>query len=225
VTNTKHEYRNPKQIRNLKFEGSKQFRFEHSLHSCFEFVSDLVLRISDLKAAAFVKDGSLTPRLLPMSNTPLPGSLKPSVLDRLVDASTQGSGAPAWYDLDQMTAAVERDLEDLLNTRQTHQGACDDYPEVQQSLLTYGLPDAASMIADTPQQRLQLARRIEQIVSRFEPRLKQTRVRVLDPIDHVKRVLRFQIVGRLQVEPAVDLELDASMKLTTGQLTITSAQS
>jgi type VI secretion system protein ImpF len=160
-----------------------------------------------------------------MPSPPLPQTLKPSVLDRLIDASLEGSRAPAWYDLDGVIASLRRDLEDLLNTRQTCQGLCDALPELENSLLTFGLPDAASLLAVTPQQRLQLGRRIEQIVSRFEPRLKQVRVVVLDPVDQRRRVLEFQIRGRLEVDPAIDLELDAALELTTGQLSVTAAQS
>jgi type VI secretion system protein ImpF len=160
-----------------------------------------------------------------MPSPPLPQTLKPSVLDRLIDASLEGSRAPAWYDLDGVIASLRRDLEDLLNTRQTCQGLCDALPELENSLLTFGLPDAASLLAVTPQQRLQLGRRIEQIVSRFEPRLKQVRVVVLDPVDQRRRVLEFQIRGRLEVDPAIDLELDAAIELTTGQLSVTAAQS
>lgn len=159
-----------------------------------------------------------------MAGPSLPRTLKPSVLDRLIDASREGSRAPTWYDLDGVIAAVERDLTDLLGTRQTHQGSCDGFPEVEQSLITYGFPDAASLLAVTPPQRAQLGRRLEQIVRRFEPRLKDIRVNVLDPPDHVERVLRFQITGRLQVEPVVDLELDGSVELTTGRINVTTAE-
>ncbi|MEQ8791070.1 MAG: type VI secretion system baseplate subunit TssE [Pirellulaceae bacterium] len=159
-----------------------------------------------------------------MASPSLPRSLKPSFLDRLIDVSTDDSRSAAWYDLDGIVAAVKRDLDNLLNTRQSHQGACDGFEEVQRSLITYGLPDAASMAVDTPQQRLQLARRIEAIIAQFEPRLRQVHVRIVDAPDNLRRVLQFQILGRLQIEPAVDLQLDASMELTTGQLTLTTAK-
>jgi type VI secretion system protein ImpF len=155
-----------------------------------------------------------------MPNPPLPQSLKPSVLDRLIDACYEGSRAPTWYDAQGVIASVRRDLEDLLNTRQTHQGLCDGFPELENSLITFGLPDAASLLAVTPQQRLALGRRIEQIITRFEPRLKQVRVIVSDAIDPRRRVLEFAIHGRLQIEPAVDLELNAALELTTGQLSV-----
>ena len=70
---------------------------------------------------------------------------KPSVVDRLSDPTTAGAVGREGYGLRQMEEAVRRDLEDLLNTRQTHQGMSDAFPELLNSVAAYGLPDFAAL--------------------------------------------------------------------------------
>ena len=45
----------------------------------------------------------------------------PSLLDRLIDPEADGTTFKHGYSVQQMVAAVYRDLEELLNTRQTAQ--------------------------------------------------------------------------------------------------------
>jgi len=66
--------------------------------------------------------------------------LMPSIIDRLIDP---GSGGTAWrrgYGLEQMIQAVQRDLEDLLNTRQSHEGLPPEFKEVHNSIVSNELP-------------------------------------------------------------------------------------
>ncbi len=147
-------------------------------------------------------------------------NLKPTMLDRLVDVSLNGSAASHWYSPDQIMEAVRRDLEALLNTRQTSQGLCDGFPEVENSLITYGIPDASSLKVVTAQQRAEVARRIEESIRRFEPRLERVKVEIMQPATRKDRVLRMQVSGRLTVEPVTDIEFDGSMEVTTGQVSM-----
>ena len=43
--------------------------------------------------------------------------------------------------MEEMIEVVQRDLEHLLNTRQTHVGLPEAFKEVHNSIVTYGLPD------------------------------------------------------------------------------------
>src|SRR5690606_28222121 len=86
--------------------------------------------------------------------------LTPSVLDRLLDAAMQDGTARNWYGLEQMVASVQRDLEDLLNTRQCHDEAAAQFPEVINSMAAYGLPDLTALAAVTSHQREQIGRSI-----------------------------------------------------------------
>lgn len=146
--------------------------------------------------------------------------LMPSILDRLVDPASHGTAERPWYGMAEMLRAVGRDFSDLLNTHQTHRGLLDDLPEVRRSLLTYGFPDLGSLDAFTSAQRAQIGRAIEDVVRRFEPRLKDVRVVPDEPADPRRRAIRYRIEARLRVEPAPDVSLEAYLELTTGQYSV-----
>ena len=150
----------------------------------------------------------------------VPANLKSSILDRLVDVSVVGPASAPWYAPAEVIDAVRRDLETLLNTRQTSQGLCEGYPEVTDSLITFGIPDASALKTFTAADREAIARRIEQSIRRFEPRLSHVKVTVLAPTTRKDRVLRLHIAGRLAIEPASDIEFDAAMELTTGRVSM-----
>src|SRR5437660_12020505 len=128
-----------------------------------------------------------------MSRTDPNLGILPSFLDRLIDPDSGGTSWRRGYGVEQMTDAVRRDLEDLLNTRQSHTGLPEAFKEVHQSLIAYGLPDLTSLNAFTAQQRSDIAGVIESAVAQFEPRLKDVRVQLLDPGDLKQRTLRFRI--------------------------------
>ena len=69
-----------------------------------------------------------------------------SVLDRLLDAepeTKQEAPATRQKSLRDLKAAVKRDLEWLLNSRQVVGGVPDELKETSHSLAAFGLPDAA----------------------------------------------------------------------------------
>lgn len=146
--------------------------------------------------------------------------LMPSILDRLID---QDSGGTAWrrgYGVEQMTDAVRRDLEDLLNTRQSHVGLAKDFAEIHRSIVAYGLPDLTSLNAFTPQQRRDIGRIIEGVVIRFEPRLKDVRAVMLDPGSSKERSIKFRIDAKLCVDPSPEVAFDTVLELTTGHYSV-----
>ncbi len=152
-------------------------------------------------------------------------ALVPSMLDRLVDASTDTNSPVAWYDLEQLLASVQRDVEELLNTRQTHVGLCDELNEVQRSIVAYGLPDPASLNTSTPQMRDAIGLVLEEAVRRFEPRLKNIRATLAGPLDHLHRTLRFRIEAQLAVEDAASVAFDTTLDMATGKYSLELSQS
>jgi type VI secretion system protein ImpF len=145
----------------------------------------------------------------------------PSILDRLIDPDAAGTAWRRGYGPEQMAEAVHRDLEDLLNTRQTHAGLPPEYEQVQSSIVAYGLPDLTSLNAVTPDQRAEIGRVLEGIIARFEPRLKHVRASLVDPGDGKQRTVRFRVEARLSVEPAPEVAFDTVLELTTGRYRIT----
>ncbi len=147
-------------------------------------------------------------------------SLLPSLLDRLVDPASQGTSDHPWYGVPEMIQAVGRDFGQLLNTHQTHRGLCDELPEVQRSILTYGFPDLGSLDAFTEKQRADIGRMIEAVIRRFEPRLTDVRVALEGAEAGQRPAVRYRIEARLKVEHAPTVALEARLELTTGQFSV-----
>lgn len=156
------------------------------------------------------------------SSDSTPG-IKPSVLDRLIDP-TLGDRA---YTESRMVDAVRRDLEELLNTRRAsfRQIGIEGLPEVQRSVVGYGLPDFVSADAATPRQREEIGRAIGELIAVFEPRLYDVTVTVKDP-EAVKQMrgnefqttaLYFHIHARLRMDPSPDVSFETILELTKGR--------
>lgn len=144
--------------------------------------------------------------------------LSPSVLDRLIDeaprVSREPDDAPAWS-LDRVKAAVKRDLEWLLNSRQVVAGLPADPGELGRSALTYGLPDLAATSLNNPADQARLRRAIGEAIARFEPRLGRVEV-TLEPAREHERAIHFRIDAMLKVEPEPEpVTFDSLLKLDT----------
>jgi type VI secretion system protein ImpF len=122
-----------------------------------------------------------------------------------------------------MEAAILRDLEDLLNTRQAYEmhEIPAAFDQVRDSLYTYGIPDLVSFNVITPQQRQEIERTLEAAVARFEPRLKELRAQLLDPKDEHDREVKVHFQARLNMEPAPELAFNTVLELTTGRYSVT----
>src|SRR3954454_12166037 len=109
--------------------------------------------------------------------------LVPSVLDRLIDTAPGVSTEPQVnrsVRLAQLKEAVKRDLEWLLNTKQTAVEVPADLRHLQASLLTFGLPDFTPASLNRPDDRRTLQQAVAVVVRRFEPRLKEVDVVLLE---------------------------------------------
>lgn len=146
--------------------------------------------------------------------------MQPSILDRLIDPDTRGTSWRSGYGIQEMMDVVRRDLEDLLNTRQTHLGLPDDFEETKKSIFNYGLPDLTSRNAITPQQKEEIGRSLEEVVVLFEPRLRDVRATLLDSGDSKQTTVRFRIDAKLCVEPAPAVAFETVLELMTGHSSV-----
>jgi type VI secretion system protein ImpF len=99
--------------------------------------------------------------------------LLPSVLDRLIDREPKVSAEPQEARsrlLAQIKDAVKRDLEWLLNTKQTAELPA-GLARLRASLLAFGLPDFTHSSLSSNQDQAKLRRAIELAIQQFEPRL------------------------------------------------------
>jgi len=128
--------------------------------------------------------------------------LQQSLLDRLIDdAPGQKDTTRRNFDLRALRNSVRRDLENLLNTRVQWHTWPDNYAELAQSLLNYGLPDFSVMVVDSEEGREQLCKVVEDTIRRFEPRFVDVEVSVPEQELDTERVLRLRIQALLYADP------------------------
>jgi|ERR1039457_520021 type VI secretion system protein ImpF len=128
--------------------------------------------------------------------------MKGSILDRLIDLDPDTRSDPVQYrsfSYNQMRSVVERDLENLLNTKCFTSDLPESFTELRNSLLTYGLSDFTSKNPATPSVRSELRQEIERAISFFEPRLRNVSVKFENP-EKGDRMLKFKITALLQMD-------------------------
>lgn len=155
-----------------------------------------------------------------MAAKPVEQGLMPSVLDRLIDPATEGAAWRSGIGIEALIRAVQRDLEELLNTRRGVIESADSFPELSRSIVAYGLPDLNSVAAASVAERESLGREIERIIGRFEPRLKQVKARMVPGDKHRPHTLAFTIDAKLTVEPAPEIAFETVLELTTGRAVV-----
>jgi len=150
-------------------------------------------------------------------------NIVPSVLDRLLDDAPQEThdpGSTLTQDLELYKARVRRDLEAMLNTRQESPADLSAYPELQRSLLAYGLPDFTSLSLQSDTDRARMRDAIETAIRHFEPRIMDAAVMV-DAPDQKTQQLAFRVEGYLRVDPVpAPVSFDAVLQLSTQQYQI-----
>jgi type VI secretion system protein ImpF len=127
--------------------------------------------------------------------------MRPSILDRLIDLEPGVSGEPVHYrsiSYNQLRESVERDLENLLNTKCFGSEILVSYRELQKSPLTYGISDFTAKNPSVPVVRLELRHEIEHAITVFEPRLKNVSVK-FENREKGERHLKFKITALLQM--------------------------
>ena len=125
-----------------------------------------------------------------------------SVLDRLlIDTELTSIRDADRYTVDHLRAAVGRDLELLLNSRQRCLSLPKGHDELQTSLVNFGVPDfaGANLGSDAAMNRLRAE--VEEAIRRFEPRLRNVKVELMDPGESLDRSLRLRIDASIEAEP------------------------
>jgi type VI secretion system protein ImpF len=125
-----------------------------------------------------------------------------TILDRLLDIGTdtrEESVRSRGVSFGQLRGSIERDLENLMNTRCFPDDISPTFSEVRKSLLVYGLSDFSSRIFSTMSARSELKQEIERTIAFFEPRLRNVSVRIETPATGERR-LKFKIAAMLQID-------------------------
>ncbi len=154
--------------------------------------------------------------------------LQPSLLDRLTDndpEKKQESRDKRVLSLQRLREAVRRDLTWLLNCGNlSATDDLDDYPEVNRSVINFGVPDLAGSTASTLN-RSDVERMLRQSVLNFEPRIIPETLKVRLDRDHeqmTRNALVFLIEGELWAQPVpMQLFLKTALDLETGAIDVT----
>ena len=143
-----------------------------------------------------------------------------SILDRLTDEEPGvRTEAPITREksVRMMRAAVQRDLEALLNTIRIAETAPDTYTELRDSLWLYGLPDINSISLQNQQDEERLLRGLERAIQQFEPRLSRVRVTSYDRILKSRQIVEFHVEAMLMIEPAPErIAFDTILEIGKG---------
>lgn len=143
-----------------------------------------------------------------------------SLVDRLTDEEPSTPADPPVtraQSLRQFKTALRRDLEWLLNTRQTPAPAAANLPQLARSLYNYGLPDLGTISSESHQDRNRLADMLQRAVEIFEPRLANVKVS-MEEAPSSARILRFRIEGLARVDPAPEhVSFDTVLELASGE--------
>ena len=155
-------------------------------------------------------------------------ALQPSLLDRLTDEQPGQRVDPTDARLlgrSGLRAAVLRDLACLLNvTRLGASQPLDAWPEVERSVLNYGLPAFAGETASTLDVK-GLERAIRQAILRFEPRILADTLEVKaieqDSMMGWHNVVCVTISGQIWAQPVpLEMMLRTEVDLETGQVSL-----
>ena len=147
----------------------------------------------------------------------------PSILDRLIDENPKVSREPPAAQIksiENLKQSVRRDLEWLLNTRQSIHGVPEDLEEVSSSIAAYGLPDFTAVSVNNAAEQERIRRALLSAIRLFEPRLEEVTVS-LDLMQERNCALRFRIAAVLNIEPVSEpVTFDTLLDLQTGQYEI-----
>ncbi len=156
-----------------------------------------------------------------------PIALTPSILDRLIDNEPDRSVEPEWaraQGVFELRDTVKRDLESLLNSRQTRPDLADNLDELATSMLTYGLPDFTSTGGGGIEEHDLLRRAVERTIERFEPRLRHVDVTVVPPKSSHERSLHLTINAMLWLDPEpIPISFDTVVQTATGTCEVKSS--
>lgn len=139
-----------------------------------------------------------------MARTEIERAVQPSIIDRLTDLDPREvMDSPPSRDRSERAyrSSVQRDIEWLLNSRRTMWPAPLGYDEVRHSVYEYGLVDTTALYVGTIDGRNVLQEAVEDTIRRFEPRLMDVRVQLVDADQKSAPQLRFVIEALLHMDP------------------------
>ena len=151
------------------------------------------------------------------------------LLDRLIDEAPEREREPspsAAETLALLRRSVRRDLEVLLNARRRWRSWPEGYGELGLSPVGWGIADFSAGAFNDRSRRDALRAEVEATIRRFDPRLANVRVTLLDSKEQLEATLRLRIDALLLVEPAPEpIAFDTLIDAATAEVEVrTSAE-
>jgi type VI secretion system protein ImpF len=155
-----------------------------------------------------------------MPRTELERAVQPSLLDRLTDEqprepadrATSREASARMFRL-----SVHRDVEALLNTRRSIVEIGPQHAAVRRSVHEFGLRDTTGIAVGTIEGQKALTDDIADAIRRFEPRLANVRVRLLDTSQVRAPQVRFAIEATLRMDPTPEqIVFDTVLDVASG---------
>jgi type VI secretion system protein ImpF len=159
-----------------------------------------------------------------MARTPGDITVTLSVLDRLIDREPKSqSEAPLTrsQSVRMLKAAVQRDLEWLLNTRRIFQEPDESLKETNKSAYIYGLPDFSQYTMASASDQAKLLKQLLNTVKMFEPRLGNVRIVPVEGSEKGIQQFRLRIEAMLLMDPSPEpVSFDTVIGLKSGNCKI-----
>jgi type VI secretion system protein ImpF len=154
-----------------------------------------------------------------VARTELHRTVQPSLLDRLTDLEPEvAADRPTTRDASERDyrAGVQRDVEQLLNTRRTIVRPETPLPQLARSVYAYGIPDTSGLAAAAESTRKELLTSVADTLRRFEPRLGDVVVAPRDGERHALE-MRFAITATLRMDPSPEqIVFDTVVEVASG---------
>ena len=153
--------------------------------------------------------------------------LQPSLLDRLTDDEPENKSEPVarrGLTKAKLRKSVVRDLNWLFNSSNLAAVQdLDDYPEVVNSVINYGMPDFTGHTLssiDVPE----VERLLKRVIIDFEPRIIRRTLKVqlnVDPVEMSHNAMTFDIEGELWADPVpLHVFLKTKLDLEVGDIEV-----
>jgi type VI secretion system protein ImpF len=150
------------------------------------------------------------------------------LVDRLMDADPAEpadrpvSTAAA---MQALRTSVRNDLEELLNSRRRWRSWDPRLAELDRSLVGFGLPDFAAGAFNDADRREELRQLVETCIRRFEPRIVNLHVSLIETAGQLSPTLRLRIEALLKAEPVPEpVAFDTLVELDTKNVTISARE-
>lgn len=160
--------------------------------------------------------------------TELERAVQPSLLDRLTEEPAPEAGEERLSTQErtarQFRRAVQRDVAWLFNTRRSIVPVPEYCTELQRSVHEFGIADTTAIAIGTMEGQAALEAMLQDALERFEPRLMNPRVRIVNADQVSAPQVRFTVEAVLRMDPSPEaVVFDAVLEVARNEYEVRDA--